>query len=113
MSYTPGPWEWFGNSIKSVYGKYGMDDSELLPVARLGSGKNLEANARLISASPEMYEALEAAFHAVSMGWDAREVLGENSPILEAARAALAKARLNVGLLPTRSRIRRAPPSVA
>jgi hypothetical protein len=63
--HTPGPWEakkfqglW---EVKTVNGRMGMDESELIPVTHLGLGVSTEANAALIAAAPELLEALETA----------------------------------------------------
>ena len=50
------------------------------------------ANARLIAAAPEMYEAIAAIATAMNLGYIPNEILSEGSPILEGLRAAIAKA---------------------
>ena len=59
--HTQGPWKIFtdpcGNmKVQAIYGSYGFDDSQLMPVDSLSPGINREANARLIAKAPEMYE---------------------------------------------------------
>jgi hypothetical protein len=55
-----------------------------------GTGRCANANARLIAAAPELLAALrELTIAAEASGWD---VDADNAPILNAARAAIAKA---------------------
>lgn len=58
MEHTPGPWEVHGLCIKTIYGNIFMDDSQLMPVLLLGSGVNMDANARLIAKAPDLVDAL-------------------------------------------------------
>ena len=101
--FTPGPWEWTGDTLwggqKALEevlsvgddGKpYGFHSAVLVPH---WDGEQAVANARLIAAAPELYEALEAVELACRMGIPPGEVLSLNSTIRLAARAALAKAR--------------------
>ena len=83
MSYTPGPWKHrpsiFGG--KHRYVQIGRDENyttcELLP-----------ADARLISAAPDLYEALQQIVDAADgTGWDQLDAT------FTQARAALKKAR--------------------
>lgn len=73
--YTPGPWQVFPPDmpvqIKAILGYLDMDESQLIPVTRLGRGVNTEANARLIAAAPILFEALEALLNETKAGgWD-------------------------------------------
>jgi hypothetical protein len=65
MPHTPGPWtvhRVLGQPVvHAIYGRPGMDDSQLKPVQMLGYGVNQEANARLIAAAPAMLLALKEA----------------------------------------------------
>lgn len=90
--FTPYPWkvlEIAGSD--GVYGVYA--DAENAFVALTISGPNKEANARLIAAAPELYEALRDFFENP----DFVCTVGGNPIRVEAmmarARAALAKAR--------------------
>jgi hypothetical protein len=90
-AFTPGPWTfndpWAGfSSITDADGKliFGIargdpDETQPVPVC--------EANARLIAAAPELYEALNALLTYVA-GFDR-----EGLPVFEQSAAALAKAR--------------------
>jgi len=92
--FTPGPWAVYpgtdGNEICAV------DHSPGLPIRQVicgpRRGENWIANAHLIAAAPDMYEALQdliaLAEHAMREAGD-YDINGE----LEDARAALAKAR--------------------
>lgn len=99
--WTPGPWSlekpnraWIGvssekhcNLAKVVWR---MSDDRLL-------GRNSpekEANAHLIAAAPELYEALEAAMDAI-IWWENEHTCcaGATDKEMNMARAALAKAR--------------------
>ena len=84
--WTPGPWEVFQDFVKAVHGKPAIDGSELLPVLQLSRGVNMEANARLIAAAPEMAELLAE--------WESsydRPRTDEDADILRATRALLAR----------------------
>lgn len=93
--FTPYPWkvlEIAGSD--DVYGVYA--DAENAFVALTVSGPNKEANARLISAAPELYEALENVLKAMETDEDAepqQSWLDNLYRSADVARAALAKAR--------------------
>lgn len=106
-AWTPGPWE-VCNSV-DIYPVGDFDaryfiadcDPENAPIETLNSGENpdtdmtyqqVKANARLIAAAPELYEALEAlsTFSGSFADPDDRERLND---MMAAGRAALAKAR--------------------
>lgn len=83
--FTPGPWgvrrtEW--DTIQVMIGPPG--DQVGICEASAFDQKS-EANAHLIAAAPDLYAALHA------LVWDGPAV--DDSPLWEAARAALAKAR--------------------
>jgi len=100
MSHTPGPWQWSDEYLTSNQDKtwslLGADGYGILSCDGLGNspqeiGSNGRANARLISAAPDLLEALVDL-----IGW----VPGANSwhtdgPVnaVERARAAIRKAR--------------------
>jgi len=90
-NYTPGPWAISPSKrgIKTVYGRPGMDDSQLEPVRLLGEGINLQANARLIAAAPKLLEQLESL---CAMAERARSILqsgphGGNWGMLDTSKA--------------------------
>jgi len=62
-NHTPGPWQTFPpndpTEVKAIHGSPGMEVCDLIPVIRLGPGYKRIANAHLIAAAPEMYEALK------------------------------------------------------
>lgn len=99
-AFTPGPWyvsePWAGfASIKRV------DDDALVFGIAAGepeekqSDEVCEANARLIAAAPELYEAVEALVECFIKRGPFDEPLGssEQAPSINAGIAALAKAR--------------------
>jgi len=82
MSYTPGPWK----HKPSIYGtKYRY--------VQIGREKNyttaelILADARLISAAPDLYEALQEIVDATDTGWEHLDAT------FTRARAALKKAK--------------------
>lgn len=82
--HTPGPWHTdighavIGGQVMPLLGPDGASPEELW------------ANSALIAAAPEMLSALrELTIAAEAAGWDVDK---ENKPILNAARAAIAKA---------------------
>ena len=94
--HTPGPWK-----TGREHGGYTVINSgewaELAKVVtRLVEDREVAhdgiANARLIAAAPEMYEAIAAIATAMNLGYIPNEILSEGSPILEGLRAAIAKA---------------------
>lgn len=95
--FTPGPWSTHREGHSTVYVDAPLGGGVLQEVAACGptaeGAEQQDANARLIAAAPELYEALEAVELACRMGIPPGEVLSLNSTIRLAARAALAKAR--------------------
>lgn len=67
MSYTPGPWGlWPNRENSSPIVCVGSDAMDLRGICTVsGYGPETAANARLIAASPEMYEALSRLVDAV------------------------------------------------
>jgi hypothetical protein len=83
MSYTPGPWRVrrSNHSDKYRYVQIGKD-------ANYTTLDLLAADARLISAAPDLYEALKEIVDAADgAGWD------QLDPMFTRARSALKKAR--------------------
>jgi len=84
--YTEGPWKIFSNS-RNEWGVFENGRKELL--AFLVDGVRAEPNARLMSAAPELLEVLEALLEEADMG----EVDERTQPLVDAANAAIQKAR--------------------
>jgi hypothetical protein len=82
MSYKPGPWRVrrSNHSDKYRYVQIGKD-------ANYTTLDLLAADARLISAAPDLYESLKEIVDATDMGWDQLDAT------FTRARAALKKAR--------------------
>lgn len=107
--HTPGPWQLHGNVATAVVGASGF------VVAACGGHSNtlrdsaeleaeLEANARLVAAAPDLYEALLIVTELASQEWqeqdgsrkgatdnDGRRLWFISEAAMESARAALAK----------------------
>jgi hypothetical protein len=111
--FTPGPWEWcFMDRPLSEIGEYVQScvtnspgkqfhficgahpDGGEADVCHVGNGPTSEANARLIAAAPEMFEALKNLLMIVEVGIDTGtfELAGSLAAYPADARAALAKA---------------------
>ena len=89
--HTPGPWEW----CETKTGLYGPDYPIIDTDRDWGMflhPTNLEANARLISAAPELLESLED-FVSVMDTAPPMEFIARISRSAEQARAAIAKAK--------------------
>lgn len=81
LSHTPGPWQFKprsprGTMLQGLYGSKG----ELITYFKVDL---LDANARLITAAPELLEALEQAL----------QLINNQSALAAKMRAAIAKAR--------------------
>ena len=93
--HTTGPWviDWNVSRLDI----FGSDETTLVASLRRSPlsqaiDEAARANARLIAAAPEMYEAIAAIATAMNLGYIPNEILSEGSPILEGLRAAIAKA---------------------
>lgn len=89
MSHTPGPWYVVpvieaGRRIFNVFKKEGR-------FAHIAECKK-EEDARLIAAAPQLLEVVAALVHAAEYGPRDPSPLDENSPLMDAARAALTAA---------------------
>jgi hypothetical protein len=90
--FTPGPWE----AHRHTGGQKGLTvEASGLPLLKMYSGRNEEANARLIAAAPELFDGLERAFvfvcHLMPLGsTDNRTEAGK---LIDSLRVPLAKAR--------------------
>ena len=88
--HTPGPWE-KGHSIIRTSADLICESPGGFPWAH--ENKQSEANANLIAAAPELLEALETVLR-VALKLECYETLqGDYSGTVEAARAAIKKAR--------------------
>ena len=108
MKHTPGIWEihitrWPDGTLNGTPTVYASNDnSEGRHVCQLYDNGQLDANARLIAAAPDLLEALKDIEYALSHIATGRitgtaykkfiEGLGKDDSILTAARAAIAKA---------------------
>lgn len=93
--FTPGPWQWVGDDeIEQVEHPF-TSVAEVVRVPKDHDRAQQDANARLIAAAPELYEAvseLTDAMHRYEMDVDA-DAPAEHREMMRKAHAALAKAR--------------------
>jgi hypothetical protein len=82
MSYTPGPWK----DRPSMYGRQ-YRYVQIGSVAEYTTSNVKADDARLISAAPDLYEALQEIVDATETGWEHLDAT------FTRARAALKKAR--------------------
>lgn len=87
--HTPGPWEVTGTEISTVAKPWRIVAHVVPADHRTAPNANAEANARLIAAAPELYEALSLYITDVADNGLPPTQLAA----WEAARAALAKVR--------------------
>jgi len=91
--FTPGPWEVFNGDCCTNPGIEAEGQSIVVYGSRDDCGihgkdiAEIEANAALISAAPELLQALEELANCGAEAW------GEDRPCVADARAAIAKAR--------------------
>jgi len=94
IEYTPGPWKVTG------YKNLIVNDSKGVTLCLHPQGKSLEqtqANARLIAAAPDLYEALERLYNgACDRGETINEEIGEEYDDWKICRLALEKAETGV-----------------
>lgn len=98
--HTPGPWDWdFKSDHVRVWAGNWRDKSIVAEVPHadvLGRTPEIEANAHLIVAAPDMLEALRKAERALSLrttyGTKAKPTVAELNVMLDDFRAAIAKA---------------------
>ncbi|KAA8387646.1 hypothetical protein FKW31_03095 [Acetobacter sp. DmW_136] len=92
--FTPGVWGPFDNGnfweVEPVSNKYRGGICHIHDAEHIGGISQVEqvANARLIGAAPELYEALDNIITATHNGFN----IHQNSVLIVEARAALAKA---------------------
>ena len=87
--FTPGPWNTEYSYRKDWYEIYGDEGMIMIAAAFNCQHKLDRANAALIAAAPDMYEALENLLEA----WDEWGVSSFPDPFADMARAALKKAK--------------------
>ncbi len=98
-THTPGPWRHFPFEFGNDENEFVVGHGQYQTIAhvRMGSDDidgNALANARLISAAPEMLEALDAlAQQAVEMRDRLETVFDAENDAIKSAFAAIAKAR--------------------
>ena len=87
--FTPGPWEWDGNvwDYNPVFEAPWLEGGDGRIILKGAITCSSEANAHLIAAAPELYEACETMLFELVVGPTCREEVIAN------ARTALAKAR--------------------
>jgi hypothetical protein len=93
--HTPGPWAVdgaFGDYIVGDHSHAGMHGALQAPVANLRNCANIEANARLIAAAPDLLEALQALLRSQFVNVGSGRALNVSDSDVAIARAALAKA---------------------
>jgi hypothetical protein len=89
--WTPGPWQKSGVRSRSpeykghAVGPDGRDPVVVVPYTDRHHGECI-ANANLIAAAPELYEAAENLIIAIGMGWDL-------DGVVDVAKSAIAKTR--------------------
>ena len=98
-AHTPGPWliEW--NAAQGGEGHYITDSKDMVELSRIAAvlfhddavGET-RANARLIAAAPDLFEIARAIVAVCDSGKYAEMACMEGSPLVDAARAAIAKA---------------------
>lgn len=85
FTYTPGPWKWIPLGENPYNELFGSDIDEagypVIDYEGLASERHRDADATLLEAAPELYEALKALVNAI----------GESSPEMSAAEALLAR----------------------
>lgn len=93
--HTPGPWTLCETTNADDAGEFEVDAPDYETVALVYASENLVANAALIAAAPDMYEALEACASMLSEIADTPGAWmneGGTLATIKAAQAALARA---------------------
>jgi hypothetical protein len=79
MKHTPGPWtvgtsdDHWKREVRGESGK-AVAFSGCFPIAEA------HANAKLISAAPELLEALKDVMHLIDIGWLVRDITNDDQP---------------------------------
>ncbi len=87
--HTKAPWEWLGEKV------FGDDGLTVCSDVNGEDQETYEANARLIAAAPDLYEALQGLISLLDSGCCAAAIRDEDGPVgsaMRLARAAIAKA---------------------
>ena len=93
-AHTPGPWRYCRENGSPTTGQHmiaGATPGYLAQVRDCGSG-DVQANARLIAAAPDLLEIARAIVAVCDSGKHADMACMEGSPLVDAARDAIAKA---------------------
>jgi hypothetical protein len=91
IKFTPGPWSaWFCGTVRSPWLEVKTDDKKT-HICKLK--KDGDANASLIAAAPDMYEALEMAILEYGKPGGPWNVPSEPGTWIDKAKTALKKAR--------------------
>lgn len=101
--HTPGPWHLVlsNNATPFVMHEHGDDWTDIQDLAsiicimpaEITRSYNSFANARLIAAAPELLQVLKDIEAMLNAGLDASIVMDENSPMRDAMRDAIRKAK--------------------
>lgn len=101
--HTPGPWHLVlsNNATPFVMHEHGDDWTDIqdsasiicIMPAEITRSYNSFANARLIAAAPELLQVLKDIEAMLNAGLDASIVMDENSPMRDAMRDAIRKAK--------------------
>jgi hypothetical protein len=84
ITYTPGPWNTYGNELSPTIS---ISEDGTKPALARVTGRDMQSNARLIAAAPELLEALRLFLHDCE-----DEGLDYNTDTYRAAKAAITKA---------------------
>jgi hypothetical protein len=81
--FTPGPWQWFPSVSKErravIDTAIGVDSTNGTIIAEVERGKQFDANARLIAAAPELYDACVDTLDALNRLRDGFELSPRNT----------------------------------
>ena len=91
-SFTPGPWQWCHYNGRPRVAASSRNIADILMTNRRVDGSDANADANLIAAAPEMYEALKMAKSALDELVTSEFATGAIFEAYEFADAALAKA---------------------
>lgn len=98
-AHTPGPWQIEWNVAQGGEGHYITDSNDMGELSRIAAvlfhddaDGETRANARLIAAAPDLLEIARAIVAVCDSGKHADMACMEGSPLVDAARDAIAKA---------------------